>query len=46
MTANAFDEDRLNCLAAGMDDHIAKPIDPDHLYVVLMKWLDQAASQQ
>ena len=46
MTANAFDEDRLNCLAAGMDDHIAKPIDPDHLYVVLMKWLDQAASRQ
>lgn len=46
MTANAFDEDRLNCLAAGMDDHIAKPIDPDHLYLVLMKWLDQAASRQ
>lgn len=46
MTANAFDEDRLNCLAAGMDDHIAKPIDPDHLYVVLMKWLDSAKTTQ
>ncbi|MBQ0070693.1 MAG: response regulator [Spirochaetales bacterium] len=27
MTANAFDEDRRNALAAGMDGHLAKPID-------------------
>jgi PAS domain S-box-containing protein len=40
MTANAFDEDRESCLAAGMNDHIPKPIDPGQLYVVLMKWLD------
>ncbi len=41
MTANAFGEDRLACLAAGMDDHLAKPVDPPHLYAVLLRWLSQ-----
>ncbi len=31
MTANAFEEDRQACLAAGMDDYVAKPIDMDQL---------------
>jgi CheY-like chemotaxis protein len=31
MTANAFEEDRLACLAAGMDDYVAKPIDVEQL---------------
>jgi two-component system, sensor histidine kinase and response regulator len=31
MTAHATTEERQRCLAAGMNDHIAKPIDPDHL---------------
>jgi len=39
MTANAFDEDRRACLAAGMNDHIGKPIDPTLLYETILRWL-------
>ena len=39
LTANAMAEDRARCLAAGMDDHLAKPIDPQQLYGLLRRWL-------
>ena len=42
MTANAFAEDRQRCLDAGMDDHIAKPVSPDHLFRLLHDWLVRA----
>ena len=42
MTANAFSEDRRACIAAGMNGHVAKPVDPAGLYAKLRKWLDIA----
>jgi CheY-like chemotaxis protein len=42
MTANAFASDRADCMAAGMDDFLSKPINPDLLFVTLLKWLDNA----
>ena len=43
MTANAFNEDRLACLAAGMDDHVAKPVDAELLFATLLRWLPPSA---
>ena len=42
MTAHAMAGDRERSLAAGMNDHIAKPIDPDHLFRTLLAWIDPA----
>ena len=39
MTANAFEEDRKAALEAGMDGHLAKPLDLDMLFAVLEKML-------
>ena len=41
MTANAFDEDKRNALASGMNDHIAKPLDMDKLFAVLRRYLTE-----
>jgi len=39
MTANAMQGDRDRCMAAGMNDHVAKPIEPDDLWRALLKWI-------
>ncbi len=39
MTAHAMSGDFEKSIEAGMNDHITKPIDPDHLYLTLKKWL-------
>ncbi len=39
MTANAFNEERDVCLAAGMNDFVIKPVNVGALYVTLLKWL-------
>jgi PAS domain S-box-containing protein len=39
MTANAFVEDKERCFAAGMNDFITKPVDPEAMFGTLLKWL-------
>lgn len=40
LTANAFEQDRLACFEAGMNDHITKPVDLPHLFQVLLHFLN------
>ncbi|OSM04051.1 putative PAS domain-containing protein [Magnetofaba australis IT-1] len=39
ISANAMTSDREESLAAGMDDHLCKPIEPEQLYAALLKWI-------
>jgi PAS domain S-box-containing protein len=41
MTANAFAEDKERCFAAGMSDFMSKPIKPNLLFDMLLKWLSR-----
>ena len=43
MTANAMQQDRDRCLAAGMNGYVAKPIDPDDLWRTLLRWIPARA---
>ncbi|KIX15324.1 response regulator [Dethiosulfatarculus sandiegensis] len=42
MTANAMAGDKETAILAGMNDHVAKPIDPDQLFSSLRKWIKPA----
>ncbi|MDO4548666.1 MAG: ATP-binding protein [Clostridia bacterium] len=42
MTANAYEEDVKAAVDAGMNAHVAKPVDPEVLYATLSKWMSHA----
>ena len=44
MTANVFREDIEQCLAAGMNDHVGKPLNLDEVLAKLHKYLSEAAA--
>ena len=46
MTANAMASDRERAFAAGMDDHIAKPIDVARMFEVLARWMAPGAGRR
>ena len=45
MTANAMPGDREKCLAAGMDDHIPKPLDRDLIALTLERWIRETSGE-
>ena len=46
MTANVFEEDRRACEEAGMDDFVAKPVEPDNLFSTIIKWLPKPNAER
>jgi two-component system, sensor histidine kinase and response regulator len=46
MTANAMEQDRRRCLDAGMNDFLVKPIDPDDMWNILLRWVRPRVRQE
>ena len=44
VTANAFAEDRARCFAAGMDDFVPKPVEPEVLVLAVLRGLERRAA--
>ncbi|MBI3210190.1 MAG: response regulator [Candidatus Solibacter usitatus] len=42
LTASAMDGDRQRCMSAGMDDYLAKPIDPERLLSMVSQWISES----
>ena len=46
MTANAMAGDKKRCLDAGMNDYLSKPINPQELYLTLVKWIPARKAEE
>jgi two-component system sensor histidine kinase/response regulator len=45
MTANAMEQDRRKCMDSGMNDFLVKPVDPDDMWSILLRWLRPRATR-
>jgi len=45
MTGNVLDQEREHCLACGMDDFISKPVEWDHVFLTLERWITDPEGQ-
>lgn len=46
MTANVFKEDQGDCMRAGMNDFVSKPIEPQHFFDTILKWLPENPTRE